>query len=158
MKLKKLRVYGAMAAIGFGLLTGPKMDNVYAEETLYVEEGDDYEQEDIGTIVVPTPTPEPTPIPDDDKSKENEDHSGCLDKDSGEIIEEGEDYEIPDYVKTERERKGIDEKTPVPVPKTGDGSINLAQILAILANIGISYAGCEIGFKVYDSYKSRKRK
>lgn len=138
MKIEKLKLYGAtLALIAATAMGANNTVTVHAEEVLWEDTEDDYTLEDIPEgeqppketekpEVKPQPTPTPTPVPTPTPTENPLDNTV--------IDPEDQEYntgrtEIPDYVETEAERKGLTtpepdptpEKTPTPqpVPKTG---------------------------------------
>ena len=164
MKLENLKLTGAMLLLAASLGTNPLTSmTVYAEnieddKPLFEDEKDDHELEDVsGGDVKPE---EPTEEEPTEEPTEEEPESDPLE--NTDIDPEDEEYntgreEIPDYVKTEWERKIGEPNKPnepnkpttpdeIDLPKTGN---MITNILLGGAAIGVIYAlGSEMHTRV----------
>ena len=119
LNVKNLKIYAGGILLGMALAASNNID-AYAEENeevLYVEENNNYTTEPI------TETPPATnyeieqpPVEEQPVVDPAANNGDCIDKDNY-TLQPGEGAEIPDWVQTEAERKGIKpEPTPTPNP------------------------------------------
>ena len=115
LNVKNLKIYAGGILLGMALAASNSID-AYAEEeeVLYEETNNDYTTEPITETPPATnyeaeqPPVEETPVVDPAAN-----NGDCIDKDNYQL-QPGEGAEIPDWVPTEAERKGI---TPTPTPE-----------------------------------------
>lgn len=144
--IKKLKLFGATVGLATSIVcTSPVV--VHAEEEiLWENDKDDHHEEDINNYQpdnsIATPTPEtPTPAPTQQITIDASNWDPKSEPNAG--------LEIPDYVQTEAERKGLTTPTPEtptpetptpetpskpeepkPIPKTGQTAKNVVFALA----------------------------
>ena len=139
--IKKLKLFGATVGLATSIVcTSPVV--VHAEEEiLWENDKDDHHEEDINNYQpdnsIATPTPEtPTPAPTQQITIDASNWDPKSEPNAG--------LEIPDYVQTEAERKGLTTPTPdtptpetpskpeepKPIPKTGQTAKNVVFALA----------------------------
>lgn len=144
--IKKLKLFGATVGLATSIVcTSPVV--VHAEEEiLWENDKDDHHEEDINNYQpdnsIATPTPEtPTPAPTQQITIDASNWNPKSEPNAG--------LEIPDYVQTEAERKGLTTPTPKtptpdtptpetpskpeepkPIPKTGQTAKNVVFALA----------------------------
>lgn len=114
--IKKLKLFGATVGLATSIVcTSPVV--VHAEEEiLWENDKDDHHEEDINNYQpdnsIATPTPEtPTPAPTQQITIDASNWDPKSEPNAG--------LEIPDYVQTEAERKGLTTPTPeTPTPET----------------------------------------
>ena len=134
--IRKLKLFGATVGLATSIVcTSPVV--VHAEEeVLWENDKDDHHEEDINNYQpdnsIATPTPEtPAPAPTKQITIDASNWNPKSEPNAG--------LEIPDYVQTEAERKGLTTPTPEtpskpeepkPIPKTGQTAKNVVFALA----------------------------
>lgn len=112
--IKKLKLFGATFGLATSIVcSSPIVLHAEEEEVLWENNQDDHHEEDINDYQpdnsLPTPTPEPAvPSPTPQITIDDTNWDPKSEPDAG--------LEIPDYVQTEAERKGLTTPTPEPTP------------------------------------------
>lgn len=110
--IKKLKLFGATFGLATSIVCSSPVVLHAEEEVLWENNQDDHHEEDINDFQpdnsLVTPTPAPTPAPTTQVTLDDTNWDPSSEPDAG--------LEIPDYVKTEAERKGL--VTPPPTPDT----------------------------------------
>ena len=111
--IKKLKLFGATFGLATSIVcSSPVVLHAEEEEVLWENNQDDHHEEDINDFQpdnsLVTPTPAPTPVPTKQVTLDDTNWDPSTEPNAG--------LEIPDYVKTEAERKGL--VTPPPTPDT----------------------------------------
>lgn len=152
--IKKLKLFGATFGLATSIVCSSPVVLHAEEEVLWENNQDDHHEEDINDFQpdnsLVTPTPAPTPAPTKQVTLDDTNWDPSSEPDAG--------LEIPDYVKTEAERKGLvtppptpdvpdtptpdvpDTPTPepAPIPKTGEGKKIIFAIASGLAASAIA--------------------